>query len=108
MASQGLKDEIKKRNPFDSAEQEAAPNLARTSTVSRCPVWRSVHRPALRFGAVPPRGSRPWSAASRSSHFRRQPSFRTRTLRRLSLAHCVVSYVVSTILDRPFPPLTFE
>ncbi|MGC1719922.1 MAG: hypothetical protein WA746_13120 [Isosphaeraceae bacterium] len=30
MASQGLKDEIKKRNPFDSAEQEAAPNLART------------------------------------------------------------------------------
>ena len=30
MASRGLKDEIKKRNPFDSAEQEAALNLART------------------------------------------------------------------------------
>ena len=27
VASQGLKDEIKKRNPFDSAEQEAALNL---------------------------------------------------------------------------------
>ena len=31
MASRGLKDEIKKRNPFDSAEQEAALNLARTN-----------------------------------------------------------------------------
>ena len=30
MTSRGLKDEIKGRNPFDSAEQEAALNLART------------------------------------------------------------------------------
>jgi DNA-binding MarR family transcriptional regulator len=30
LVSRGLKDEIKKRNPFDSAEQEAALNLART------------------------------------------------------------------------------
>jgi hypothetical protein len=30
VASRGLKDEIKKRNPFASAEQEAALNLART------------------------------------------------------------------------------
>ena len=43
-------------------------------TVSRCPVWRRVHRPAMRFGEVPPRcWLRPWSAASRSSHFGRQP-----------------------------------
>ena len=48
-------------------------------TVSRCPVWRRVHRPAMRFGEVPPRcWLRPWSAASRSSHFGRQPSLQDR------------------------------
>ena len=31
MASRGLKDEIKKRNPFDCAEQETVLNLARTN-----------------------------------------------------------------------------
>ena len=48
-------------------------------TVSRCPVWRRVHRPAMRFGEVPPRcWLRPWSAASRSSRFGRQPSLQDR------------------------------
>ena len=48
-------------------------------TVSRCPVWRRVHRPAMRFGEVPPRcWLRPWSAASRSSHFGRQPLLQDR------------------------------
>ena len=57
----------------------AGPPGAGQFTVSRCPVWRRVHRPAMRFGEVPPRcWLRPWSAASRSSHFGRQPSLQDR------------------------------
>ena len=75
-------------------------------TVSRCPVWRRVHRPAMRFGEVPPRcWLRPWSAASRSSRFGRQPSLQDRNACGSArvLAHCDVTYVVRTILTDQCP-----
>ena len=65
--------------PVEIGGQDMVKPISGQFTVSRCPVWRRVHRPAMRFGEVPPRcWLRPWSAASRSSRFGRQPSLQDR------------------------------
>src|SRR5271157_4291131 len=70
------------RGPEEQRTYEQRTRLAEHAgrfTVSRCPVWRRVDPLEKRCDEVPPRcWLRPWSAASRSSHFGRQPLLQDR------------------------------